>query len=175
VDDVELGAARVTELGGEIVMGPFDASDAGRMAIAADPTGAAFALWEPRNHSGAGLVNVRGALTWNDLGTRDVAAAKTFYVELFGWEMEDPDPAVPYTMIKNAGTENGSIHLESDGTPPSWLAYFAVDAVDESLATVGDTGGSILVSPTPVPAGRIAVLTDPQGAAFGVFEGDLDP
>ena len=70
------------------MMPPFDVLEAGAWRSRGS-TGGVFALWEPRNHIGAGLVNVPGALTWNELGTTDVEAAKQFYADLFGWTYED--------------------------------------------------------------------------------------
>jgi uncharacterized protein len=85
VEDVDASMEMAAELGGSVLMPAGDIEGIGRMAVIADPTGAAVALWEPRGHIGAGLVNAPGALCWNDLGTTDPDAAWAFYRELFGW------------------------------------------------------------------------------------------
>jgi len=92
VESVDEAARRAGELGAKVMAEPFDVMDVGRMAVIADPTGAALALWEPRSHIGASVVNQPGALTWNDLVTPDPDAAARFYGSLFGWTtLEIPD------------------------------------------------------------------------------------
>jgi predicted enzyme related to lactoylglutathione lyase len=181
VEDVDASASRAAALGGRVMMGAGDVEGIGRMAVIADPQGAPVALWEPRGHIGAGLVNVPGALCWNDLGTTDVDAALAFYGELFGWSYEprmDDDP-LRYTRIRNGDSENGSIHLQGDderGTPPSWVTYFATADLDATNSSIAELGGRVVVDPLEVPAGgRVSVALDPQGAAFGLFDGPFDP
>ncbi len=177
--DLDERAARVPELNGALVLPPFDVLDAGRMAIASDPTGAFFAMWQPKSHIGAGLVNVPGALTWNELATADVDTAKQFYAELFGWTYEDieMDGQVVYSMIHNGDQRNGGIRPLAPpeaGTPPFWLVYFAAQSSDESAAQADKLGGRVLVPTMEVGAGKFTVIADPQGAVFALFEGDFD-
>jgi hypothetical protein len=185
VETADGAAARATSLGGTVVMGPFDVMDAGRLAVVQDPVGAMLGLWEPRASIGATLVNDVGSLTWNELGTPDVETASRFYSELFGWEMESMEtgggPA--YVVIKNGERSNGGIREQSAeeqemGVPANWLAYFTVASADDAAAKAADLGAQTLVPPMDVPGGaagsRIAALADPQGAAFAVFEGEVD-
>jgi uncharacterized protein len=181
VEDVDSAVAIAIELGGSVLMPGRDVERIGRMAVIADPTGAAVALWEPRGHIGAGLVNAPGALCWNDLGTTDLDAAMAFHGELFGWTFEkrmDEDP-LRYMRIRNVDTENGSIHLQGEderGAPPHWDVYFATSDLDGTNSRLTELGGQVLVPPLEVPAGgRVSVAKDPQGAAFGLFDGPLDP
>ncbi len=71
VDDADGAVARITEAGGTVYVQPMDVLDVGRMAVFADPTGGACAVWQAKAHIGAGLVNEPGALVWNELATRD--------------------------------------------------------------------------------------------------------
>jgi predicted enzyme related to lactoylglutathione lyase len=178
VADVEDAAADAQELGGAVIAEPFDVDDAGRMAVVADPTGAVLALWEPRTHIGAERVNDPGCFTWNDLATSDMETAQEFYTELFGWEAEqlDTNGRPPYTVWRNNGRTNGGMRplAPQDGAPPHWLVYFTVDDVDDAVRRVDELGGEIVVEPFTVPAGRFAVLRDPQGAYFAIYEGDVD-
>src|SRR3954468_7531811 len=97
VDDVDAVSARVGELGGTLVVEPFDVMDVGRMSVLIDPTGGVLCLWEARSNIGAGVVNEHGALCWNELNTRDVEAAQAFYGELLGWTFEKiPDIPMEY-------------------------------------------------------------------------------
>jgi predicted enzyme related to lactoylglutathione lyase len=179
VQDGDASVARATQLGGSVLMQAQDVAEIGRMAVIADPTGAAVALWQPRGVIGAELVNAPGAPCWNDLGTTDVDAAMTFYGELFGWTFEQVSGAESRHRIRNGATENGSLYLQGAderGMTPNWLVYFATADLERSDAHAIELGGQVIVDPLEVPAGgRVSVVTDPQGAAFGLFDGPLDP
>jgi len=172
-------AARTGDLGGTAHGDVFDVMEAGRMAIIADPAGATLALWEPRAHIGAGRVNDVGCMSWNELQTRDSEAADVFYGGLFGWEIEpiEDDGTLVYTTVKNAGVQNGGFMpmTEQHGDAPSfWLPYFTVSSRDGAAERARELGGTVLAGPLDLPAGKIAVLADPQGAALAVFEGPTD-
>ncbi|MGH2968650.1 MAG: VOC family protein [Solirubrobacteraceae bacterium] len=171
VVDVDEVAARVPGLGGRILADPFDVLDSGRMAVAQDPTGALVSLWQAGRHFGAGLVNDPGCLTWNDLATPDPDAAAAFYTALLGWEVESQAPE--YSTITNAGSPNGGIRRETE-LPPHWLPYFTAESVERTAAAAREAGGQVLAGGIEVPAGRLAMILDPQGAPFAVFEGDVD-
>ena len=85
VPDTDAAAAKAKELGGEVLMGPFDVMEEGRMALLQDPTGATFALWQTRKHKGIGAYQEPGAFCWTKLATKDAKAATAFYTQLFGW------------------------------------------------------------------------------------------
>ena len=179
VHDLDARAPKVTELNGNLMITPFDVMDVGRMAVAADPTGAVFMLWEPKSSIGAELVNAPGALAWNELGTNDVDAAKKFYEGLFGWTYDEMEMngAGTYSIIRNGDTSNGGIRglsPQEEGIPPNWTPYFGVVSSDETAARVGELGGKVLMPTMRVPAGAFTVLADPQGAVFQIFEGDFD-
>lgn len=89
----------------------------------------------------------------------------------------EQDGRLVYMSIYNAGSSNGGIMPmtgQSGYTPPHWLAYFTVRSCDGTVARVREFGGGVLAGPLDVPAGRIAVVRDPQGAAFALFEGETD-
>ena len=179
VGDVDQAAARAREDGATVLAEPFDVMDVGRMAVIADPTGAALCLWEARSHPGAGLVNVPGAMTWNDLVTPDPDAAARFYGALFGWTTEEVPEAGGYRVIRNGERTNGGImplDPERMGaeTPPNWLPYFGHEDVDRLVGDVEGLGGRLLNGPIRMLDGSIAVLADPQGAVFAVWTGEYD-
>jgi predicted enzyme related to lactoylglutathione lyase len=172
-------AAKVKQLGANVLEEPFDVMEAGRMAVFADPSDAMLCVWQPQAHIGARRVNDPGCMTWNELQTRDPRTTAAFYAELFGWEMgsQEDDGRLVYVVIKNAGRSNGGIMpmTEQHGdTPPYWLVYFTVASCDAAVAKARELGGEVLAGPIDLGAGRISVLTDPQGAAFAVFEGETD-
>ena len=174
-------AGRVNELGGNLMMDPFDVFDSGRMAVITDPTGAVLCIWEARANIGAELVNDPGCLTWNELSTTDVERAKSFYADLFGWTYDEVGTAeMPYTTIRNGDRMNGGIRPLGDqekqmGVPPNWMPYFTSADLDRSAAQVGELGGTVMVGPMSILQGsRIAVSRDPQGAVFALFEGETE-
>jgi predicted enzyme related to lactoylglutathione lyase len=172
VEDADATAARAAELGGTVISEPFDVMEAGRMAVLQDPMGAVFAIWQPRASIGAQLVNDVGALCLNQLNTSDPGAAQAFYGDLFGWTFRGvASGPQAYWGITNGERLNGGM-MESE--PPSWLAYFTSADVDASAAKVTELGGKVIVAPSPVPGGRIAVAADPQGAVFAFVEGRID-
>jgi uncharacterized protein len=172
-------AAKARQLGANVIEEPFDVMDAGRMALFADPSGGVLCVWEPRSNIGAYRVNDPGCMTWNELQTRDPQATAAFYAELFGWEMEpqEDDGRLAYVVIKNSGRSNGGIMpmTEQPGDAPSfWLVYFTVASCDDAVEKARHLGGTVFAGPMEPGMGRIAVLADPQGAAFAVFEGETD-
>jgi uncharacterized protein len=176
VTDAAQTAARARELGATIVRDAGDVGDSGRLAVLQDPDGALLALWQPGEHFGASLVNEHGALCWNDLLSPDPGASAGFYRELFGWEIaEVPGSDGAYWGIANGAIRNGGIMAAPPGAHPAWNLYFAVPDADAAVARAGELGGETVMEPMDVPAGRFAVLRDPEGAVFSVAAGELDP
>jgi predicted enzyme related to lactoylglutathione lyase len=180
VEDADATASRASELGGTAFGEAFDVGDAGRMAFVADPAGAMLGAWHPRQHIGARRVNDPGCLGWNELQSREPEAAASFYAALFGWEMEpqEYDGKLAYVTIKNADRSNGGIMpmTEQHGdAPPHWLPYFIVPSCDGAAAKVRELGGDVLAEPfNVIGTSRISIVSDPQGAAFALFEGETD-
>ena len=174
VDDADATFEAAKSAGGEAIVEPMDILDVGRMTMFTDPTGAAIAAWQPRLHRGAALANEAGALCWNELQTRDTEAAKTFYRDVFGWGAETSEIGdMKYTEWKRGETSvAGMMEMPSDipsEAPPYWLVYFCVDDTDAAMATAKEQGGVSFVEPTDIPAGRFAVVGDPNGAGFGII------
>jgi uncharacterized protein len=177
VESADAAAARAGELGGAVLAEAFDVMDSGRMAVLADPQGAAIFVWQPKQHIGAGLVNVPGALTWNELVTPDADAAARFYGDLFGWEAEEIPEAQGYRVIRLGGRSNGGImprRPEQGDAPPTWGAYFGHEDVDRLIGEIDGFGGRLISGPMQLPNGRIAILQDPQGAIFAAWSGEFD-
>ena len=167
-------AAKAAESGATVVAEPFDVMDVGRMAVIADPQGAALCLWEARSNIGATLVNTTGSMTWNDLITPDPEASSTFYGDLFGWRTQEMEGGPGYRVIFNGERGNGGMMPSAGSMPPNWMPYFGHDDVDRLVGEVGGLGGQVFNGPMQLPTGRIAVFGDPQGAAFAVWTGDYD-
>ena len=176
VGSADRSAAMVTELGGKVLLSPFDVMDVGRTAVVQDPSGATFSLWEPREHRGAALVNVPNALCWNELQTSDTSAAGAFYGKLFGWTSETSPGAAgeDYTEFKNGDRLAGGMLRIQEAwgpVPPNWAVYFAVADCDAALETARRLGGQAKMPPVDTDGvGRFVFLQDPQGASFAVVQ-----
>ena len=177
VESADATAARASELGATVAAEAFDVMDVGRMAVIVDPLGAALCLWEPKSHIGATLVNASGAMTWNDLITPDPEASASFYGDLFGWTTEEVPEGNGYRVIKNGEHENGGmmpLDPRMGVTPPNWMPYFGHEDLSRLLEEVSGLGGQVLNGPMRMWEGSIALLSDPQGAAFAVWTGHYD-
>jgi len=172
VASAEETARRVTDAGGRVLAAPFDVFDAGRMAVAEDPTGAVFAVWQARNHPG--WLNDPGGVVWSELLTRDTATAAQFYARVFGWAAEAQFGPMPYTVFKVSGRQvGGMMPIAEEGGPvrPRWNVYFGVADCDASVERIKVLGGRLLAPAVDVPdVGRIAQVADPQGAAFAIMK-----
>ena len=176
VESADEAAAKAGDLGATVHAPPFDVMDVGRMAVIQDPQGAFFMVWEPKTNIGAQLVNVPGALCWNELYTSDLDAAKDFYGGLFGWEWnqfeQSPDP---YFVIMNQGRGNGGVRgLAQPDMPPNWLVYFAVEDIDAGANKLKELGGAVMMGPMDIGIAKIAVVRDPQGGYFALYAGQLE-
>ena len=173
-------AAQAGAAGAEVLAGPMDVGPAGRMALLQDPAGAVVFAWEAGDRAGAEVVNEPGALCWNDLQTRDVATAIAFYGDVFGWRLTRVEGAPDDRHSIQVGDAlNGGIAAIPEAAGPDlpshWLACFAVRDVPAAHADVEAAGGRAVTGVLELPGGRFAVVADPQGAAFGLVDGAMDP
>lgn len=166
VDDVDAMTKKAKDLGATIIAEPFDVFESGRMSVFQDPVGAVLSMWQPKNHIGGSLVNTPGAMTWNELMTRDTDKAKDFYTKLFGWTYETDERG--YIMIANNGRPNGGILKMDDSfgdMPPTWGTYFSVANIEDTEKKVKSAGGKVNMGITDAgEAGRFIVASDPTGA-----------
>ncbi|MDQ2791473.1 MAG: VOC family protein [Pseudonocardiales bacterium] len=172
-DDVDGTAKSIAANGGTLFAEPMDVPGAGRMCVALDPAGAPFGVWQAGGSIGIEIYNEPGGLVWNDTRQPDPDAARQFYAEVFGYR---------YQPVRGAPPDYTTIHLDGDpvggmggmmgapaGTPAHWVAYFSVADADAAVAAATAGGGSVLGGPDDTPYGRIAFLTDPNGAVFAVM------
>ena len=171
VDSVDDATAKVAAAGGTVAMEPFDVMDAGRMSFVMDPSGAPVALWQANQHIGATLVNEPGTVVWNELIT-DNPAALPFYEQVLGLTTTTTEMGEDkYTMFQVGGKEvGGTMPPQTAGMPNHWHVYFAVADADAAAAKIRELGGSVMAGPFDTPIGKMAVVTDPQGAAFSIFQ-----
>jgi predicted enzyme related to lactoylglutathione lyase len=177
VANVDESAKKAQQLGAKVLAPPFDVMDAGRMAVLQDPTGAIFQIWQSKRSIGARVLSEPGALCWTELTTSDTKTAEAFYTQLFGWSAKHSatDAPMEYTEFSVNGTPSIGMmpkppHMPAH-IPSFWMPYFQVSNVDASASKLKELGGKLFVGPQDIPdAGRFAVVTDPQGAVFAIFQ-----
>ena len=180
VRDVDQSAAQAQSLGGKVWFGPQDIPGTGRFAVLSDPQGATFAVYKPLE-AGYAFDGTRhlGRFVWHELLTSDMDAAFNFYRQMFQWEETsafDMGPEVGlYRMFGQKGGEYGGMFNRSGrmaGMQPFWTCYVHVKDVEKAAALATKRGGQVVNGPMEVPGGDvIAVIMDPQGAAFAIHQG----
>jgi predicted enzyme related to lactoylglutathione lyase len=188
VDDVDATAAKVRDAGGSVRVEPFGSLDGGRIAVIADPAGAALGIWSPGEHRGAELVNEPSAYAMSALVTNDPDGAKRFYNEVFGWGVETfemgGDEMVMWLVDGYVGGEPQQPvrrdvvatmlppGANGEGSPPRWNVDFWVADVDAAAAKVEELGGQVLTPPFDIPGAgmRQGAFRDPQGATFSLTQ-----
>ncbi|NOT06823.1 MAG: VOC family protein [Gemmatimonadales bacterium] len=177
VSSADATAAKIAAAGGTILAPPFDVFDSGRMAIFQDTEGATAAIWQPNQHQGAGIIGENNAVCWTELAAKDAARARAFYTKAFDWtaSVKPMGPMGDYTEWGAAGaaqTFGGMLQMDAQWgeMPAHWMVYFKVSDCDVSAAAAKQAGGNVMVEPFDAPGvGRIAVMSDPTGAAFSII------
>jgi len=168
-------AQRIEQSGGKLLVAPMEIPGQGRMLFALDPTGAAFGVWEPGQHTGAQLYGETGAMAWAEVNTRDPAAADNFYQGLFGYEARQIGDGGEFDyVVWMLGGEMVAGRLKMTDQwgdmPPHWMAYFAVDDADAAAERVTANGGQVKVEPFDTGYGRIVVVADPNDAILSLVD-----
>lgn len=174
-DDADRTAETVRLCGGTVGVGPLDAADAGRMAIASDPSGAVFGIWQGGAHPGAAVTGVPGTPAWNELVTFETASVVKFYTTVFGYGQE---PAVSsdldHVTLHVDGRPVAGVHGMGQDLPrdrgPHWRTYFEVADTDAALRRIVGLGGRVRTPAHDSDHGRVAAVADPEGARFWVIQ-----
>jgi predicted enzyme related to lactoylglutathione lyase len=166
-------AGRARDLGGSVLIEPFDVLDVGRMCLVQDPAGAVVALWQPQRHAGAGVIGETNAMCWNELATTDPAGAEPFYTSLLGWDAGTSAGPRYTTFSRQGAPRAGELAIEPSwgAVPPRVSGCLAVGGSRGQAALVQSLGGAVRVPPRDIPGvGRFAVVADPQGAIFAILQ-----
>jgi predicted enzyme related to lactoylglutathione lyase len=192
VESADDTASKVRAAGGGVVMEPFDIMDFGRMAYLTDPEGAAFSVWQAKEHRGARIVNEHGSVNFNGLHTRDIEGAKSFYGSVFGWttlalgagemwtlpgygdylERDNPDLRKQLAEMGGPGgfedvvASLNPIPADQTDTPAHWSVTFGVDDANATAEKATELGGTVIAPPFDAPWSRLTIVGDPQGATF---------
>ncbi len=173
-DAAALGEA-VQAAGGTVLSPAFDVGDMGRMAVFADPTGAVFSAWQAAGPRSFRTGDV-GAMGWAELSSRDIDKARDFYGQVFGWTAEtspmgEGQPDYITFMAGEEGIVGGMemTPMVPADVPSYWMVYFNVSDVDAAFTRAIELGATEVAAPSPMPGGRFAIVTDPQGAMLGLL------
>jgi predicted enzyme related to lactoylglutathione lyase len=183
-DDVEAVVELAQTAGGSVLVEPVDAPPAGRLAVIADPAGAAVTVWQAASRHGAELVNEPSAWAMSLLSTPDPEAAAEFYESVFGWQSEpfgDAGPGV--SLFRLPGYVGGEpsqpvprdvvaamAALPDPNAPAAWSVDFWIADAEAAAAAAPGLGGSVIAPPQDAPPFRRAMLAAPDGAVFSVSE-----
>ena len=171
VENADAACEKVRSLGGAVKQS-MDIGGQGRMAVCHDPNGAEFDVWEPGAMQGSDADPfVHGAPSWTESMTTDVARARAFYADLFGWTPEvRPMGEFDSTVFKIGGKDVAGMMPIPHGKeyiPPHWGTYFTVDDADAAARRAAELGGSLFVPPMDIPGiGRFCGIESPQGVKF---------
>lgn len=180
VEDVDACAIKAKELGAQIIAGPHNVMDAGRMLMLKDTAGATVALWQGNEHIGCKRPGELTTPYWHEMATRDTTASSNFYCELLGWKSQlKPMDGMDYTLFLIGDKPvAGMIEMTDEwpvDVPPHWMIYFAVDSCDSYVDKAVDLGAQVCVPATDIEdVGRFSVICDPQGSVFSIIEPALD-
>ena len=169
-------AKKAKAAGGNVLAEPMAIGPQGTMAVIQDPSGAAIGVWQAGQMAGTLVTGKANAYGWAELNARGVDKAKSFYKKVFGWGEKKSEMAegMEYTEFL-AGGESIAGGMEMNPMVPAqvpsyWLAYFTVADVDAAYNKATEIGAKTLLEPQDFPGGRFAILSDPQGASFGLLK-----
>ncbi|MFL6760037.1 VOC family protein [Sphingomonas sp.] len=179
VPDVDRSVAAIEQAGGKTYVAATDIPNVGRIAMVADPQGAAFYVMkplppqgDPNAKSDVFSTTEQQRVGWNELSTSDPLAARRFYGEQFGWTSEKFMPMGEqgeYRFLEQNGVTIGAVAGTMDGQPPHWRYYFRVPSITKAKETSEAKGGKIAMGPMEVPGGdHILIGVDPQGVEFAL-------
>jgi predicted enzyme related to lactoylglutathione lyase len=168
VDDTNASAEKAKSLGAQVYH-EGEVPDMLRFAVLGDPQHATFGVLQSLGQNGGDAPS--GLFVWDELHSAEPDAEGSFYSSLFGWSVNDMMEG--YRSFNEGETMVGGLAAEQGGSPGAyWLSYLGVGDVDASAAKATSLGATQMMAPTDIEGvGRFSVLTDPTGAAFGLFTG----
>ena len=174
-DDADRTVEAAKAKGAPVYVEPMDVTQNGRMAMVADPGGAAIGIWEPKEVKGFEVRGETGTGSWFELHTDAYDDSVAFYRDVFGWDAHtaSDEPDFRYTTLGQGDAMQAGI-MDASGfrgeSPTTWNVYFDVEDADATAALAVELGGSIVDGPEDTPYGRLATLTDPTGTRFKLVQ-----
>ncbi|GAA3782700.1 VOC family protein [Streptomyces chiangmaiensis] len=173
--DAAATAGRIRDHGGEVLMEPMQVGNFGTMALAREPSGAVFGVWQAGVHEGFEAQGVPGAYCWAEVFTREPERSDAFFPAVFPYRAKQiEDEAIDFRIFELDGNPVlGRMKMTDDfppEVPPYVNVYFTVEDCDAAVERATKRGGVLRFGPMDSPFGRFAALSDPQGANFSVID-----
>lgn len=171
VEDLSKSVAAARRLGATIHKDAIHKKGFARFSIIEDPEGAPVVLLDPDQALGG--ERAAGNWVWAELWTDDPAAADKFYSEVVGYKRSKADvEGQPYPVFEIDGEPRAGIYeIENKAVDPTWAPYLAVEDVAATAKKAKSLGGRVLLAPNPdIRGGRVALLADPSGGAFFIYQ-----
>ena len=183
VPDVDQAIGKIEAAGGKALMPATDIPNVGRIAMVADPQGAAFYIMkpvppqgDPNAQSDVFSPTAEQRVSWNELSTADPAGARRFYDGQFGWKSDDFMPMGDmgdYRFWDRGDQRIGAFCGTMPGHQTKWRYYFRVPSIARAKEVIEQKGGTVGMGPHQVPTGDYIIIgTDPQGAEFALVGGE---
>lgn len=176
VENAEESMARGEAGGGKRCTPVIAIPDVGKFGVLTDPQGGVFAPFEhaPKERPPLPDVPPPGTFCWNECHSTDPAASLAYYSSLFGWtsrEMPMGDSGMYHVLANQDGKDVAGV-MPSPSGHHAWLHYIASEDVDATAAQAAELGATTVCEPADIPnVGRFAVLLDPTGGVFALFQG----
>ncbi|MXQ55684.1 VOC family protein [Shimazuella alba] len=168
VDNVDQMAVRVLDLGGKLLLEPFDVGDLSRMATIQDPTGAVLTLWETQKFRGMNAdISREGAPIRMELMTTDLTKAGAFYSKLFNWELES-NISIPFKSRKRYPASMSEV--TPNITESQWIICFHTHNLDNKLAIAQSLGAKVMVRAQDTNGEDSFLLACPDGTVCSIME-----
>ena len=180
VEDAEETVKRIKANGGRVLYGPHNADGWGVTASVTTPEGAMFGIWQSLKGYGADMFGEPGAVCWIEYHTHDLKAAKEFYTAVFDARFEEFKMSMDdgsgedfsLTMLDLDGDQKSCafVQLPDASSPASWATYFMTEDIRASVAKAQSLGAELAFGVMDVPPGSFAVMVDPQGVRFSLWQ-----
>jgi predicted enzyme related to lactoylglutathione lyase len=157
--DVAASAARASELGGRVLMGPMEIPGTGTMALVGDPTGATHGLWQAGGFEGFGVTYEPNTPGWFDHYSKDPAAAGAYYAALTGHHLLEPEPGL--RILADGEQWFASMSSDPEDRPAQWNPIYIVDSLARAREVVTAHGAVVVLEEMPVPGSAITVFVEP--------------
>jgi hypothetical protein len=172
--DADAVVTHILAAGGTVIAAPFAVGDQGRMAVFRDNVGAFISAWQPDAMPGF-QAGAPGTFAWAELSARGLDRAAAFYESAFGWKAHPTQMLDGSEYIEfQAGAQSIAGAMEMPAMVPAevpsyWMAYFGVADVDTAFGAALGLGGHEMLAPRDFAGGRLAIVSDPEGAVFGLL------
>jgi predicted enzyme related to lactoylglutathione lyase len=172
VPDVDKAVGMIEAKNGIVYREPFELPERGRVAVVADPQGAAIVFIKSQSGDPADQDQNTNNWLWTELFASEVEEAANFYSQLVGYTVDEFDTGLKipcYVLKKDDALRGGLLKLPWEGVKPNWLPYVLVDDAGKIAGKVQSLGGKVLIAPDKaIRKGSVALIQDPTGAVLAI-------